>query len=63
MAVRGDREPMVTGEEARKAVELIVAVYESARTGVGVAPIASFAREVQWSEPMSAATYHHSERR
>lgn len=32
-AVREDREPMVNGEEARHAVELIVSVYESARTG------------------------------
>ncbi len=32
-AIREDREPMVTGEEARKAVEIILAVYESARTG------------------------------
>lgn len=46
-AVREDREPMVTGAEARKAVELILAIYESARTGVGVAPGASFARGVQ----------------
>ena len=32
-AVREDREPFVTGESARKAVELILAIYESARTG------------------------------
>lgn len=32
-AIMEDRDPMVTGEEARKAVELILAIYESARTG------------------------------
>jgi predicted dehydrogenase len=32
-SVRENREPMVTGAEARHAVELILAVYESARTG------------------------------
>lgn len=32
-AIIEDRDPMVTGEEARKAVEVILAVYESARTG------------------------------
>jgi predicted dehydrogenase len=32
-AVREDRDPMVTGEEARKSVDLILAIYESARTG------------------------------
>ena len=32
-AVKEDREPMLSGEEARKAVELILAIYESARTG------------------------------
>jgi predicted dehydrogenase len=32
-AIREDREPFVTGESARKAVELILAIYESARTG------------------------------
>ncbi|HUT35554.1 MAG TPA: Gfo/Idh/MocA family oxidoreductase [Planctomycetota bacterium] len=32
-AIAQDREPMVPGEEARKAVELILAVYRSARTG------------------------------
>ena len=32
-AIFEDRDPMVTGEEARKAVEVILAVYESARTG------------------------------
>jgi UDP-N-acetyl-2-amino-2-deoxyglucuronate dehydrogenase len=32
-AVREDRRPMVTGEDARPAVEIILAVYQSARTG------------------------------
>jgi len=32
-AIRNDREPMVTAESARKPVELILAIYESARTG------------------------------
>ena len=32
-AIIEDREPMIAGEEARKAVEVILAVYESARTG------------------------------
>ncbi len=32
-AVREDREPLVSGEEGRKAVEIILAIYESARTG------------------------------
>jgi predicted dehydrogenase len=32
-AIMEDRDPMVTGEEARKAVELILAIYESAKTG------------------------------
>lgn len=32
-AVREDREPMVSGEEARHAVELILSIYESAKTG------------------------------
>jgi len=32
-AILKDREPMVPGEEARKPVELILAVYKSARTG------------------------------
>jgi predicted dehydrogenase len=35
-AVRNDRDPMVTGESARKSVQLITAVYESARTGDAV---------------------------
>ncbi|MBE7031655.1 MAG: Gfo/Idh/MocA family oxidoreductase [Ruminococcaceae bacterium] len=33
MAVIEDRDPMITGEEARKSVGLILAIYESARTG------------------------------
>lgn len=32
-AVLEDREPMVPGEEARKAVDLILAIYESSETG------------------------------
>jgi UDP-N-acetyl-2-amino-2-deoxyglucuronate dehydrogenase len=32
-AIRNDREPMVTAESARNPVELILAIYESARTG------------------------------
>jgi predicted dehydrogenase len=32
-AIRKDRDPMITGEEARKAVELILGVYKSAKTG------------------------------
>ena len=32
-SIREDRKPMVTGEDARPAVEIILAVYQSARTG------------------------------
>jgi UDP-N-acetyl-2-amino-2-deoxyglucuronate dehydrogenase len=32
-AIREDRDPMITGEEGRKSVDLILAIYESARTG------------------------------
>ncbi|GIP33893.1 Gfo/Idh/MocA family protein [Paenibacillus sp. J2TS4] len=32
-AIHEDRDPMITGEEASKAVKLILAIYESARTG------------------------------
>jgi len=32
-AILEDREPFVTGDSARKAVELILAIYESSRTG------------------------------
>ena len=32
-AIKEDRDPMVTGESARKAVELILAIYESSKTG------------------------------
>jgi predicted dehydrogenase len=32
-AIENDREPMVTAESARKPVELILAIYEAARTG------------------------------
>lgn len=35
-AIREDRDPMITGEEARKAVELILGVYESAKAGKAV---------------------------
>lgn len=41
-AIREDRDPMVTGEEGRAAVEIILAVYESARSGQPVKlPLAS----------------------
>lgn len=33
MAVIENREPMITGEEAKKSVDIILAIYESARTG------------------------------
>ena len=33
MAVIEDRPPMITGEEAKKSVEVILAIYESSRTG------------------------------
>jgi predicted dehydrogenase len=32
-AVRENREPLVPGEEARKAVELILSIYRSSDTG------------------------------
>lgn len=32
-AIREDREPLVNGEEGRKPLEIIIALYESARTG------------------------------
>jgi predicted dehydrogenase len=35
-AIREDRDPMVTGEDARPAVEIILAVYQSAQTGQAV---------------------------
>ncbi|WP_244562868.1 Gfo/Idh/MocA family protein [Paenibacillus uliginis] len=35
-AIKEDRDPMVTGEDASKAVKLILAIYESARTGLEV---------------------------
>ena len=35
-AIKEDRDPMVTGEEARKSVEVILGIYESARTGQAV---------------------------
>jgi predicted dehydrogenase len=36
-AIKDDRDPYITGESARKAVDLILAIYESARTGKDVA--------------------------
>jgi predicted dehydrogenase len=35
-AVRGEHPPMVPGTEARRAVEIVLAVYASARTGAAV---------------------------
>jgi len=35
-AIKQDRDPYITGESARKAVDLILAIYESARTGKDV---------------------------
>ena len=35
-AIREDRDPMVTGEAARAAVEIILAIYQSAKTGEAV---------------------------
>jgi predicted dehydrogenase len=35
-AIKEDRDPYITGESARKAVDLILAIYESARTGKDV---------------------------
>lgn len=35
-AIREDRAPIVTGEEARKAVEVVLSIYESAKTGMPV---------------------------
>ncbi len=32
-AIREDREPLVNGIEGRKPLEIVLAVYESARTG------------------------------
>ena len=32
-AINEDRDPMITGEQARKAVDLILAIYKSAQTG------------------------------
>jgi len=36
-AITDDRDPLITGEEARKPLEIILAVYQSARTGREVA--------------------------
>ena len=35
-SVQADREPAVTGEDARKSLEIILAIYESSRTGLPV---------------------------
>ena len=35
-AIKDDRDPYITGQSARKAVDLILAIYESARTGKDV---------------------------
>jgi UDP-N-acetyl-2-amino-2-deoxyglucuronate dehydrogenase len=32
-AIEGDRDPAITGEDARRPLEIILAIYESARTG------------------------------
>jgi len=32
-AIKLDRDPFIPGEEARKSVDLILAIYESSRTG------------------------------
>ncbi len=48
MAITEDREPMITGDSARKAVELILAIYASAQSG----------REIQmdsWLEEMRSS--------
>jgi len=37
-AIEEDREPVLSGEEARKAVAIVLAIYESARTGRPVKP-------------------------
>jgi predicted dehydrogenase len=36
-AIASDRDPLITGEEARKSLEIALAVYQSARTGCEVA--------------------------
>ena len=35
-AIQADRDPAITGEEARKAVEIVLSIYESARRGEAV---------------------------
>jgi predicted dehydrogenase len=35
-AIREDRPPAIVGEEARKALEIILAIYRSAQTGAAV---------------------------
>lgn len=32
-AVLEGRQPMITGEEAKKALDIVLAIYESSRTG------------------------------
>ena len=32
-AIRQDRDPVLTGEDARKSLAIIMAIYESSRTG------------------------------
>ncbi len=36
-AIEADREPVLNGEEARKAVELVLAIHRAAQTGEPVA--------------------------
>lgn len=36
IAVMEDRQPMITGEEAMRSVEIILAIYESAKTGMEI---------------------------
>lgn len=37
-AIHEDRDPIVTGEEGKRALELVIALYESAETGMPVKP-------------------------
>jgi predicted dehydrogenase len=39
-AIENDHDPIIPGDEARKAVAIILAIYESSRTGQSVAPSA-----------------------
>ena len=45
MAILENREPMITGEDAKKSVEVILAIYESARTGKEIALDEFFAKK------------------